>query len=61
MNQEGFFDVVDDGDFDFPALSWIEQKPQNGQGYQIVIDYAHDAECIQVRHLGHIAVLFPPF
>ncbi|KAL1660460.1 hypothetical protein GGF50DRAFT_91255 [Schizophyllum commune] len=47
VNQEGFFDVVDDGDFDFPALSWIAQKPQNGQGYQIVIDYAHDAECIQ--------------
>ncbi|KAL1699499.1 hypothetical protein EV121DRAFT_216109 [Schizophyllum commune] len=44
VNQEGFFDVVDDGDFDFPALSWIAQKPQNGQGYQIVIDYAHDAE-----------------
>ncbi|KAL1719419.1 hypothetical protein EV715DRAFT_199332 [Schizophyllum commune] len=46
VNKEGFFDVVDDGDFDFPALSWIEQKPQNGQGYQIVIDYAHDAESL---------------
>ncbi|KAL1751971.1 hypothetical protein FB107DRAFT_220904 [Schizophyllum commune] len=56
IDWEGFFDVVDDGDFDFPALSWIEQKPQNGQGYQIVIDYAHDAECIQVRYLRHIAV-----
>ncbi|KAL1688252.1 hypothetical protein GGG16DRAFT_60372 [Schizophyllum commune] len=56
VNQEGFFDVVDDGDFDFPALSWIEQKPQNGQGYQVVIDYAHDAECIQVRYLPRSTV-----
>ncbi|KAL1726973.1 hypothetical protein EV714DRAFT_218263 [Schizophyllum commune] len=64
VSQEGFFEVVDDGDFDFPALSWIAQKPQNGQGYQIVIDYAHDAEWLlsarsnaAARRSPHVATL----
>ncbi|KAL1739923.1 hypothetical protein HDZ31DRAFT_48527 [Schizophyllum fasciatum] len=38
---KGVFDVTS-ANFDFPALTF---KPVEGEGYAIVIDYAHDITC----------------
>ncbi|KAL1696944.1 hypothetical protein GGG16DRAFT_42367 [Schizophyllum commune] len=44
VNQNGVFDVVE-GNFDFPALSWVEKTPEPGEGFLVVVDYSHDLTC----------------
>ncbi|KAI5824443.1 hypothetical protein K523DRAFT_285004 [Schizophyllum commune Tattone D] len=44
VGENGIFDVVE-GNFDFPALTWVEKSAEAGEGFEILVDYAHDLTC----------------